>query len=210
MTRLLLADDHPIVLEGLACLLEGEGFEIVARCGNGDAAIAGIAAHDPDIAVLDIQMPGATGLAILRDIRARGAARPKVIILTASLDRGQIVEAVELETDGLVLKELVADRIVECIENVAAGIQWIDNSALKRVISDIGRREARTAATRPLSARETEVARLAARGLRNRDIAEALGLTESTIKMHMGHAFDKLGVASRAELAALARDLGLA
>lgn len=209
MTRLLLADDHPIVLEGLAALLLAEGFEIVARCRTGDAAAAAIAELDPDIAVLDIQMPGLTGLAILRDIRARGALRPKVIILTASVDRAQIVDAVELEADGLVLKELVADRIVECIENVAAGVQWIDNDALKRVIADMARREARIAATRPLSARETEVARLAARGLRNRDIADALGLTESTVKMHMGNAFDKLGVASRAELAALGRELGL-
>jgi two-component system nitrate/nitrite response regulator NarL len=210
MTRLLLADDHPIVLEGLASLLEEEGFEIVARCVSGDAAIAAIAEQDPDIAVLDIHMPGANGLAILREIRSRDALRPKVIILTASMDRAQIVEAVELEADGLVLKELVADRIVECIEKVAAGLQWIDNDALERVISDLARREARAAATKPLSARETEVARLAARGMRNRDIAEALGLTESTVKMHMGQAFDKLGVGSRAELAALARDLGLA
>lgn len=209
MTRLLIADDHPIVLEGLASLLQNEGFEIVARCRSGDAAIAAITEHDPDIAVLDIQMPGATGLDILRDIRVRGAVRPKVIILTASLDRSQIVEAVELEADGLVLKELVADRIVECIENVAAGQQWIDNDALKYVIIDLAKREARAAATRPLSARETEVARLAARGLRNRDIGEALGLTESTVKMHLGSAFGKLGVASRAELAALGRELGL-
>ena len=209
MTRILIADDHPIVLEGLASLLQGEGFDIVARCRSGDAAIAGIAEHDPDIVVLDIEMPGETGLNILRDIRARGEKRPRVIILTASIDRSQIVEAVELEADGLVLKELVVDRIVECIENVAAGQQWIDNDALKRVISDLARREARTAATRPLSARETEVARLAARGMRNRDIGEALGLTESTVKMHMGNAFTKLGVGSRAELAALARELGL-
>lgn len=210
MTRLLLADDHPIVLEGLACLLQEEGFDIVARCSSGDAAIAAIAEQDPDIAVLDIKMPGATGLAILRDIRSRGALRPKVIILTASLDHNQIVEAVELEVDGLVLKELVADRIVECIEKVADGVQWIDNDALKRVIGDLAQREARAAATRPLSARETEAARLAARGMRNRDIAQVLGLTESTVKMHLGNAFSKLGVASRAELAALARDLGLA
>lgn len=209
MTRLVLADDHPIVLEGLACLLAIEGFEVVARCQNGDAAIAAFAEHDPDIAVLDIDMPGATGLEILRDLRARNVARPKVIILTASLDRAQICEAVELEADGLVLKELVTERIVECIEQVAAGAQWIDNDALKSVIEDLARRDARHATTRPLSPRETEVARLAARGARNREIAEALGLTESTVKMHMSNAFDKLGVASRAELAAFARDLGL-
>lgn len=209
MIRLLIADDHPIVLEGLASLLQSEGFEIVARCRSGDAAIAAIAEFDPDIAVLDIQMPGATGLAILRDTRRRGAVRPRIIILTASFDQTQIVEAIELEADGLVLKDLVADRIVECVENVAAGEQWIDNDALKRVITDLARREARAAATRPLTARETEVARLAARGMRNRVIAAALGLTESTVKMHMGSAFDKLGVSSRAELAALGRELGL-
>jgi two-component system nitrate/nitrite response regulator NarL len=209
MTRVLIADDHPIVLEGLASLLQAEGFDIVARCHNGDAAVSAITANDPDIAILDIQMPGQTGLQILRGIRDRGELRPKIIILTASLDQNQIVEAVELEADGLVLKELVAERIVECLENVAAGRQWIDNSALMRAITDLARREARKAATRPLTARETEVARLAASGVRNREIAVALGLTESTVKMHMGNAFDKLGVASRAELAALARDLGL-
>ena len=161
------------------------------------------------IVVLDIQMPGASGLDILRDTRARGALRPKVAILTASLDRSQIIEAVELEADGLVLKELVADRIAECIENVAAGQQWIDNDTLKRVIAEMAKREALAAATRPLSVRGTEVARLAARGLRNRDIGEALGLTESTVKMHLGNAFGQLGVASHAELAPLGRELGL-
>lgn len=209
MTRLLLADDHPIVLEGLSSLLKADGFDIVALCRSGPSAVADIAAHDPDIAILDIHMPAPTGLAILRATRQRGAARPKIIILTASLDRAEIVEAVELEADGLVLKEVVADRISECIEQVAAGRQWIDNDALKFVISDLARHEARAAKTRPLSARETEVAQLAARGLRNRDIAAALGLTESTIKMHIGSIFDKLGVGSRAELAALGRELGL-
>ncbi len=210
MTRLLLADDHPIILEGLSALLKADGLDIVALCRSGDAAIAAITEHDPDVAILDIQMPGASGLQILREIRSRGALRPKVIILTASLDRAQIVEAIELEADGLVLKEVVADRITECVERVAAGQQWIDNDALKRVITDMARREARAATTRPLTVRETEVARLAARGLRNRDIAQELGLTESTVKMHMGSAFDKLGVASRAELAALGKELGLA
>jgi two-component system nitrate/nitrite response regulator NarP len=210
MTSLLIADDHPIVLEGLGALLQAEGFQIVAQCRSGDAALAAMAEHDPDIAVLDIQMPGLSGLAILRDLRSRGVQRPRIIILTASLDHREIVEAVELEADGLILKELVADRIVECVEKVAGGVQWIDNDVLKRVIGDLAQREARAAATRPLSAREMEVARLAARGLRNRDIANALGLSEATVKMHMGNAFDKLGVASRAELAALARELGLA
>ena len=209
MTRLLIADDHPIVLEGLSSLLKAEGFEIVGQCRTGADAVAAIAADDPDIAVLDIHMPAPSGLAILRDIRRRGAARPRVIILTASLNRAEIVEAVDLEADGLMLKEAVADRIGQCIQQVAAGAQWIDNDALTFVIDDLAQREAQSAPTRPLSVRETEVAQLVARGMRNRDIAAALGLTESTIKMHVGNILDKLNVNSRAELAALGRELGL-
>lgn len=197
------------MLEGLSSLLKAEGFDIAASCRSGEAAVAAIAAHDPDIAILDIHMPAPSGLEILRSIRRSGAVRPKVIILTASLDRAEIVEAVELEADGLMLKQVVADRIGQCILQVAAGAQWIDNDALNFVIDYLARREVRTTATRTLSVRETEVAKLVARGMRNRDIADALGLSESTIKMHVGNILDKLYVSSRAELAALGRELGL-
>lgn len=210
MTRLLLADDHPIVLDGLSALLAGAGFEIVSICRRGDAVLAQVAETSPDIAILDIQMPGMTGIEILRDLRARRVLSPKVIILTASLDGKQIQQAVELEADGLMLKETAAERIVQCVEEVAAGRQWIDNDALLRVIDDLAQKEERTRATRQLTARETEVARLAARGVRNRDIGLALGLADSTVKMHLGNIFSKLEVGSRAELAAFAREFGLA
>lgn len=209
MTRLLLADDHPIVLDGLSALLGGAGFDIVAQCRTGAAVPAKIAETAPDVAILDIQMPGLTGLDILRDLRSRHVESPRVIILTASLDKQQVVEAVELDADGLVLKETAAERIVHCVEEVAAGRQWIDNDALMRVMGELARREARAQTTRPLSVREAEVARLAAQGLRNRDIALALTLTESTVKMHLSNVFDKLGISSRAELAAFAREYGL-
>lgn len=208
--RLLLADDHPIVLDGLSALLAAAGFEIVARCRRGDTVSAEIADTSPDIAILDIQMPGMTGIDILRDLRTRRVSSPKVIILTASLDKRQVLEAVELEADGLMLKETAAERIVQCVEEVAAGRQWIDNDALMRIMGELTQKEERTRGMRELTARESEVARLAARGVRNRDIALALGLADSTVKMHLGNIFDKLEVGSRAELAAFARDFGLA
>jgi len=210
MTRILLADDHPIVLDGLAMLLAAAGFEIAGRCANGDATRPLIEAGDVDVAVLDIQMPGATGLDLLREVRAAKRATPRIVILTASLEIGQLVDAVELEADGLVLKETAAERIVHCVEEVAAGRQWIDNDALLRVVGELGRREARAASTQALTERENEVARLAAKGMRNRDIALTLGVSESTVKMHLGNVFDKLRLDSRAALAAFARDHGLA
>ncbi|KPF77857.1 hypothetical protein IP88_05220 [alpha proteobacterium AAP81b] len=209
MIRLLIADDHPIVLEGLASLLEASDLAVVARCRNGDDALAAITTTDLDIAILDIQMPGPSGLDILRRLRDARAARPKVVILTASFDPGQIAAAIQLEADGLVLKDVVADRIVKCLDAVAAGGQWIDNDALKQGLGELARREDAALSRRPLSGRETEVARLAARGLRNKDIAELLALAPSTVKMHMSSIFEKLDVESRAQLAAIAKDLGL-
>ena len=209
MTRIVLADDHPIVLDGLAMLLSNAGYDVVARCSTGDAARQVIERGDADVAVLDIQMPGASGLELLREVRDSRRQTPRIVILTASLDVAQLVETVELEADGLVLKETAAERIVHCVEEVAAGRQWIDNDALLRVVSELGRREARAASTQALTDREAEVARLAAKGLRNRDIALTLGVSESTVKMHLGNVFTKLGIESRAALAAAARDHGL-
>lgn len=196
---------HPIVLDGLAMLLKASSFEVVARCRTGEEARAALAG-DINIAVHNIQMPKATGLELLRALRGAGLTRPKIVILIASLERAQLVEAVELETDGLVLKETAGERIVHRSEEVAAGRQWIDNDALLRVVGELARREARAAVTKPLSEREAEVAELAAQDLRNRDIALALGLSESTVKMHLRNVCTKLGVGSRAELAAFPRE----
>lgn len=209
MSRLLIADDHPIVLSGLASLLEEAEHEIVARCHDGSEVMAAIETTRPEIAVLDIQMPGRTGLDILKELRGRATCDTRVIILTASLDSGQLAEAIQLDADGLVLKDAVADRIVKCVDAVAAGGQWIDNDALKQGLSELARRETAAIGRQPLSARERDVARLAATGVRNRDIAVTLGLAESTVKMHLTSIFEKLKVGTRAQLAAMAKELDI-
>lgn len=209
MSRLLIADDHPIVLSGLVALLEDAGHAVVASCHDGHAALTAIETMAPDIAVLDIQMPGQSGLDVLRELRRRGSSATKVVILTASLDSGQLAEAIQLDADGLVLKDVVADRIVKCVDTVASGSQWIDNDALKKGLAELARRETAAIGRQPLSARERDVARLAATGVRNRDIAEKLGLAESTVKMHLSSIFDKLQVATRAQLAAMAKELDI-
>ncbi len=219
MARLLIADRLPLLLAGLASLVEDAGLTLVARCGDAAAAERLTAEHDPDIAVLD----AALGLDILRRQRADGAARPRLMLLADADAQDALAEAVELEADGLVLRDAPLERVARCLEAVAAGEQWIDNDALRRVMGELGRREASPAAkrpltrreaqgarSRPLTKREADVARLAAKGLRNRDIAAALGLTEGTVKLHLNRVFAKLRVDGRAALAANARELGLA
>jgi len=210
MTRLLLADDHPILLEGLASLLIASNFDVVGRFGNGRDAHAAFGEMDPDIAILDINMPGKSGLDILREHRSFGALRPKIVILTATTDPQQMVEVLDLEPDGLVLKEAVVDRIVYCLEKIVAGVQWIENDALLMAMRRLAHRETVTNRTDRLTAREREIAKLVVTGLNNRDIAAALGIAESTVKMHLGAIFEKLGVASRTQLAAFVRDTFLA
>jgi DNA-binding NarL/FixJ family response regulator len=203
---LLIADRLPLLLAGLASLVEDAGLTLVARCGDAAAAERLTAEHDPDIAVLD----AALGLDILRRQRADGAARPRLMLLADADAQDALAEAVELEADGLVLRDAPLERVARCLEAVAAGEQWIDNDALRRGLGELGRREAQGARSRPLTKREADVARLAAKGLRNRDIAAALGLTEGTVKLHLNRVFAKLRVDGRAALAANARELGLA
>jgi len=206
VARLLIADRLPLLLAGLASLVEDAGLTLVARCGDAAAAERLTAEHDPDIAVLD----AALGLDILRRQRADGAARPRLMLLADADAQDALAEAVELEADGLVLRDAPLERVARCLEAVAAGEQWIDNDALRRGLGELGRREAQGARSRPLTKREADVARLAAKGLRNRDIAAALGLTEGTVKLHLNRVFAKLRVDGRAALAANARELGLA
>ena len=204
--RLVLADDHPLMLDGVAGLLVGSEFEVVARCTDGLAAREAIVQHRPDIALLDIHMPGATGIDLLRE--ARGANwSTRMVLLTASLDSEPLVEAVGLEVDGLVLKHAAGEVLLRCLGSVREGQSWVDREAMAVVIRALS--QARTAEPNvALSKRELEVARLVASGLRNKEIASTLGITEGTVKMYLHTLFDKLEIGSRVELAMLVRDRG--
>ncbi|MBX3484555.1 response regulator transcription factor [Phenylobacterium sp.] len=205
MPSVVVADDHPLMLEAISGLLGGADFEVVARGQDGAQACAAIVERRPDLALLDVNMPGMTGIEILRQARAEGWPT-RILLLTAGLDPEPIMEALRLRVDGLVLKGAGGEIILRAARSVLDGVQWIDRAAMDQVAGLIG--QAATAPT-PLTPRETDVVRRVAQGRRNKEIARDLGISEGTVKMHLHNLYEKLGVSSRTELAMLARDRGI-
>jgi len=201
--NLVLCDDHPIVLAGLEGLFRLEqDFQVLARCINGEEALAAVRQHNPDILVLDLHIPGpgGDGLEILRVLR-REKLPTKAVMLAAALEEDEIVEALRLGVRGVVLKELAPQLLVECIRKVYAGEQWVDKQLSNLALEALLRREtAGRARSSILSPRETEIVRMVAGGLGNRELAERLGVSEGTIKIHLHNIYKKLKVHSRLEL----------
>ncbi len=204
MIRLVLADDHPLVLRGMEGLFDPSQFEIVALCGDGAAAMAQIARGACDVAVLDINMPGMSGIEVLKRVRAEGLP-VKIVLLTSSIDDDALMEVVREGVDGLVLKEAASDDLLTCIAAVCRGETWMDREVTNRAL----RRLSAPPPTR-LTDREAEVARFVAQGLRNKEIAYRASISEGTVKMHLHNIYEKLGVGSRTELVLRMRDRGLA
>lgn len=201
--NLVLCDDHPVVLAGLDSLFRLEqDFQVLARCINGEEALAAVRQHNPDILVLDLHIPGpgGDGLEILRTLR-REKLPTKAVMLAAALEEDEIVEALQLGVRGVVLKELAPQLLVECIRKVYAGEQWLDKQLSNLALEALLRREtAGRARSSVLSPRETEIVRMVAGGLGNRELAERLGVSEGTIKIHLHNIYKKLKVHSRLEL----------
>jgi two-component system nitrate/nitrite response regulator NarP len=176
-------------------MLRGSDYKLVAKASSGNEALKAIADTDPEIVVLDIQMPDGSGLEVLREMRTKGDSRP-VVLLTASIDEAGFAEALQLKVDGVLLKTSDPALLIDCLDSVRSGEEWIDRQLQEEA--------ARTTSSRDrslLSPRETELVKLVRQGLRNRDIAEKLGITEGTVKVYLHSVFEKTGVANRTELA---------
>lgn len=209
--RLALADDHPIVLDGLEQLFRLEpDIALVARCRNADEALRVLRGPDPpDVLVLDLLMPGGNGLELLRALG--GERHPtRIVLLTAVIDDDQLLEAIRLGAQGVVLKDMAPQLLVDAVREVYRGGQWLEQGLGGRALRRLLDRETRASrAARLLSSREREIVRLVARGLRNRAIAERLAITEGTVKVHMHNIYEKLDVTGRIELTNYARENGL-
>lgn len=195
MTRIVLADDHPMIQAAVEAMLRGTDYELAAKAGTGAEALQAIEEQDPDIVVLDIQMPEGTGLDVLREIRSSGDDR-KVVLLTASIDELGFAESLKLCVDGVLLKSSDPALLIDCLDSVKAGDEWIDP-----LLNAEAARADNAASRSILSPRETELVKLVRQGMRNRDIAEQLGITEGTVKVYLHSVFEKTGVANRTELA---------
>jgi two-component system nitrate/nitrite response regulator NarP len=206
MTRVLIADDHPIMLSGIEAILRDSEFSVVAKLTDGAAVLEALSTTRPEILILDVQMPERTGLDVLRTLRSRGDQRP-VVLLTASLDDSGLLEAIQLGVNGIILKDGAQSLLLRCLEDVRNGRRWIEKSLLERAleISMGGGAETRDG-LQSLSNRERAIVGLVAQGIRNRDVASELGITEGTVKVYLHRIYEKLGVTNRTELAIYARD----
>jgi len=205
--RVVLADDHPIVLGGLRAVLQAEpGVEIVAAAPDGASALAMIRAHEPSIAVLDINMPQLTGLDALEALEAEGLAT-RVVLLTGSVSDEQIAMAVERGAWGLLLKESALGTLITCLQAVASGQRWLPEELVAPAVRRAAERRARDVRLeRVLTAREYQIARLIAQGLSNKHISRQLSISEGTVKIHLHNMYEKLGALNRTSLAMLVQN----
>jgi two-component system nitrate/nitrite response regulator NarL len=198
VSRILLADDHPMIRTALEALLRGTDFDIVATSATGEDALKNIARVEPDLLLLDLQMPGGTGMDVIRTLNSAGA-KVRIVVLTAGIDDASLVEARALGVRGLVLKSSDPAYLLDCLERVKSGGTWIDPELQARIEELSG---TLAASPRPsLAPRERQLIRFVSKGLRNREIAKELGVTEGTVKVYLHAVFEKLGVSSRTELA---------
>lgn len=207
---LVLADDHPIVLDGLQALFALEkDFRVKGRCLTGDVVVPTVKRVQPDVLLLDIRMPAMDGMEVLRQLHQERLPT-RVVLLAASFEEGQVLEALHLGVRGLVLKELAPPLLVQCVRQVHAGGRWIDQQTSGVALEALVRREAGARETSGvLTLKEMELARLAASGLRNKEIASRLGISLGTVKMHLHNVYRKLDIDSRVSLAVYARAKGL-
>lgn len=207
MIRLVVADDHRIVLDGLEQVLRLEpDFDIVQRAVSGEAAVRAVVSHAPDVLLLDLAMPHMSGLDVMRELQRQGVTT-RVVLLTAQIDAVALDEALRLGASAVILKETESRLLVECIRAVHAGEEWRDPSRLQPTDGTAGPSEGDAAGR--LTAREREIVRMAAGGLRNREIAERLFITEGTVKLHLHNIYQKLDVNGRPELIRFATRAGL-
>ena len=209
--RVIVADDHPIVLEGLSQLFTVEkDFQVVEQCSSGAEALDAVQRLKPDVLVLDVRMPKVDGLAVLRELAARKSPT-RVVLLTAEINDNEVLEAVRLGVSSIVLKETASQMLLQAARAASRGEQTLDDRSVRRALDHLLRREAGVAAARRvLTARELEIVRMVATGLRNRQIGDALSISEGTVKIHLHSIYAKLGVSGRVELMIYAREHALA
>jgi NarL family two-component system response regulator LiaR len=206
--RVVVADDHAVVREGLRTFLRLEDdFELVGEAADGEAAVAEVERHGPDVALVDLVMPGIDGVEAIRRIREESPGTD-VIVLTSFTEDEKIFPALQAGAVGYLLKDVQPRELAQAIRAVAAGKAILDPAMTARLLRELAATERREAGA--LTAREQDVLRLLARGLSNREIARELVLSEKTVKTHVSHILAKLRLADRTQAALYAVRAGLA
>jgi two-component system, NarL family, nitrate/nitrite response regulator NarL len=203
--RIVIADDHPILRDGLRRLLEAEPrFEVIGEAGDGDEAVAQVAKLRPDILLLDLAMPRANGLKTLQELSELGIpVRP--VLLTAEINPEETITALQLGARGVILKESATQLLYRCLQAVMAGEYWVGHDRVHDIVQHLraATRQADAPATpaQMLTRREMQIVAAIVEGASNKDIGRQFDLSEQTVKNHLSHIFDKVGVSNRLELA---------
>ena len=208
--RVLLVDDHAVVREGLRNFLAlQDGLEIVGEASDGNEAIEQAQRLEPDVILMDLVMPGLDGIGAMRQLRARSPAS-RVIVLTSFLEDERVLPAIQAGAAGYLLKNVEPAELARAIRAAHAGEAIIDPTAAARLVQAIAD-DARPRIEEPerLTRRERDVLELIARGQSNKRIALELGISEKTVKTHVGHLLAKLGVTDRTQAALMAVEEGL-
>lgn len=203
--EIVIADDHPVFREGLRRLLESEqGFRVVSEACDGEETLRVVREHQPRILLLDVSMPKGTGLDTLRALSQSGIPT-RTILLTAAIEKEQVLEALQLGARGIVLKDATLQVILKSIRCVNEDQFWVGQEsvcdliqALRRLMPQHRAQEAKR--NFGLTSRELQVIALIVAGYTNKDLADKLGISEHTAKHHLTNIFDKLGVSNRLEL----------
>lgn len=206
--RILIADDHALFRDGLRRLLEAEeGFEVVGEASDGEMLLALARQTAADILLLDLAMPRQDGMDVLRELAA-SQMPVRTLLLTASIDKSQIVQALKRGAYGVILKESTSQRLFDSIRCVMAGQYWIGRESVSDLVKALRSVAPSEGPTRSrefgLTPRELEIVALVVAGYSNPDIAQRCSISEQTVKHHISNIFDKLGVSNRLELALFA------
>lgn len=209
VTRILIADDHPVLRSGLRVLLAADpDLEVVGEAGTGDETLRLAEELHPDVVLLDIGMPGESGIETVRRLKAT-LPDLKVLFLTMHEEEGTLLEALNAGGDGYVIKRADQPEIIQAIRVVQRGDVYVHPAMTSALLSQAETTERRPEPVEPLTRREIDVLRLLARGNTNRQIAELLALSIRTIESHRANLMGKLGLSSRVELVTYAEEHGL-
>ena len=209
--RILLVDDHEVVRLGLKALIQRQpDFEVIAEAGTADEAVEKARVHKPDVAVMDVRLPGKSGIDATREI-IKILPETKVIILTSYADDELLMDAIEAGAAGYVLKQIGSDALLKALESVARGESLLDPSLMNKVFARLreATRKERGQAFANLTEQEVKILALVAEGMTNREIADRIYLSEKTVRNYVSAILGKLGLAHRSQAAAYAVEHGL-
>ena len=199
--RILLADDHALVRDGIAKIISShQDMEVIGQAGNGKDAIDLFTKLRPDIAIIDVSMPGMSGIETILEIRKR-FANAQLMILSSHDHEEDIYQAIQAGASGYILKDAPASELITAIQSVQKGERYIPPRVARQLAQRIGMDE--------LTERESEILKLIAAGTSNKEIAGQLGVSEGTVKAHVNHILNKLGASDRTHAVSIAIKKGL-